>query len=273
MKFSQLPVSIITAITLFSTPIEATPLKLKTSQSISSLPNMIRENEGRQVDEKIAKIFPLEQTVNLEFSGSQVIARFIPKNIQNQKIGLSELASILGYHHFNWVSYVAKDPYGIADKSGKLLSTPYNDPPQGGYYYEAADKLPFYWDVDQCDRCLPKHHYQNPKITNEFELVFEDVPSDYRLKPGESIEFITHLVGVESLDMETSKAKWHVLYTFKWKLTNSLVGQGSVSLIEANINPLSLPPSLQQQMKIDGAIFHPFNSQFEQTKKDNLSYF
>jgi hypothetical protein len=270
MKSRKLYLSITTAVTLFSLPlpIEAAPIKLTRSnqieQSISSVSNVIRQENTKQINQ-IATL-PVAQTIDLKLNGSQIIAKFIPKNYHNQKISLNELASSLGYDHFNWVSYVSQDPYGIADKNGKPLATPYNDPPQGGYYYDSADHLPFYWDVDKCDRCSSRYYYKNPKITNDFELVFKDIPSDYRLKPGESIEFVTHLVGVESLDFQAGNARWQPLYTFKWKLTNSPLGEGIVSLIKENVNLSDLPLSLQNQMLIDGATFSPLNSKLEKNK-------
>lgn len=36
----------------------------------------------------------------------------------------NQLASSLGYDHFNWINYVEKDPYGITNHRGKQLSTP-----------------------------------------------------------------------------------------------------------------------------------------------------
>ena len=134
----------------------------------------------------------------LRVSGSQIVARFAPLNRQKQALELDELAKKLGYKRFDWVNYVERDPHGIRDFQGRRLSLPYNDPPLGGYQYEAADYHPFYWDIEQCENCRSRHHYQHPKIKQKFALTFEDHPSDYRLRSGEAIEFVTHLVGVKS---------------------------------------------------------------------------
>jgi hypothetical protein len=203
---------------------------------------------------------PVENTefkpdVNLQFIGSRIIATFAPQNLQGEPLELAQLASSLDYDHFNWVNYVEKDPYGITNHSGQVLSAPYNDPPPGGYQYEAADELPFYWDMVQCDLCYARHYYYNPRFTKPFELVFEDVPSDYRLQPGEVIEFVTHLVGVKHYNLQTSQAQWDVINSFKWKLTNSPFGQGQVSLIEQNVDLTQLSPFLLIEMQADGAIF------------------
>jgi hypothetical protein len=197
--------------------------------------------------------------INFEFKGSQIVATFTPKNSSGKRIPLQELAKNLGYDHFNWVSYVEQDPYGINDYDGKVLSTPYNDPPQGGYQYDAADRLPFYWDLTECEGCRQQHNYQNSRITQTHELVFEDIPADYRLQAGESIEFITYLVGVKNFDAKTEKAEWEAISTFRWKLTNVTGSFSTVSLIEKDLSLSSLPTSLLEQMQADGAILPEFD--------------
>ena len=204
---------------------------------------------------EITDNFVYAQAVTHKFIGSRIITQFSPTNSQGENIDLSKLASNLGYDHFNWVSYVEKDPYGIADRAGRQLSTPYNDPPRGGYQYDAADKLPFYWDMVNCDRCQQRHHFQNPHNLRQFELVFEDAPADYRLQPGEAIEFITNLVGVRNYDIQQQQAEWDILYTFRWKLTNLRPNYNQVSLIAADIDLTQLSPLLLATMQSDGAIF------------------
>ena len=200
--------------------------------------------------------FAFAEQIAITFENSRILARFSPQDSQGNKIPLKSLAKTLGYKNFNWVSYVEKDPYGIADKQGNKLSTPYNDPPLGGYKYDGADEFPFYWDIESCENCRSRHNYQHHRVINQFELVFEDMPSDYRLKNDESIDFITHLVGVKSYRLKQKKAQWKVLTTFRWKLTNSLNGKGQVSLIGFDINPQTLPPALLSQMQSDGGIIN-----------------
>jgi hypothetical protein len=264
MFFKKFMLGITTGIALVSTSVEATPLKSVTTNLInkkecSALTST--QLEARAMRRDNSKItydrvtnFPFQEAIELEFTGPKVIAQFAPQNSLGEKIRLNELAAALGYEHFNWVSYVERDPHGIQDRSGKLVSTPYNDPPNGGYLYEAADELPFYWDMVECEGCRFRHNYHHAKVSSNFNLVFEDAPSDYRLKSGESIEFVTHLVGVKSLNLETNKAEWDVLYTFRWRLSNPVPGKGIVSLVDKNIQTASLSPLLLAQMQADGGL-------------------
>ena len=186
--------------------------------------------------------------------GGRIITQFSPRNSQGEKIELQQLATKLGYDHFNWVSYVETDPHGIVDSSGVPLSTPYNDPPQGGYRYDSADRFPFYWDVVDCDRCKQRHHVKNYNNSQPFDLVFEDAPADYRLQPGEAIEFITNLVGVKKLDKEQNQTEWEVIHTFRWKLTYPTSHQSQVSIIDDNVLLNKISPQLLNMMVLDGAI-------------------
>ena len=208
--------------------------------------------------------FAFAQQISIISEDSRILARFAPQDDRGQQIPLKSLASTLGYKNFNWVSYVENDPYGIEDNKGNKLSTPYNDPPSGGYQYDGADEFPFYWDIESCKNCRSRHNYQHHLVINQFELTFEDMPSDYRLKGQESIDFITHLVGVKSYQRTEKKAEWEVLTTFRWQLTNSESGKGKVSLVGFNISPHKLPPSLLDQMQIDGGIV---NSEFQIARK------
>ena len=188
--------------------------------------------------------------------GSQIVTKFKPKNSQGEIISLDSLAFSWGYKNFNWVSYVVKDPYGITNHSGQKLSTPYNDPPRGGYFYDPADKLPFYWDLENCRRCKPRHHWQNKHNLKQFELVFEDSPADYRLQPGEAIEFVTSLVGIKDYDLDNQTATWEVLHTFRWQLTNPLPNMSQVSLIATDVEISQLSPMLLSVMQLDGAVLN-----------------
>ncbi len=185
--------------------------------------------------------------------GHRIITQFSPRNSQGEKIELQKLASQLGYDHFNWVNYVENDPHGIEDTTGKTLQTPYNDPPMGGYAYDYADKYPFYWDVVECDRCKNRHHFRNYNNWKPHELVFEDAPADYRLQPGEAVEFITHLVGVKAINSGHPQAEWDILHTFRWELTNPQPNHSQVSLVDADVDLRQLSPVLLNTMLLDGA--------------------
>ena len=211
-------------------------------------------------------------TVNFNFAdylsievSSGIVARFTPRNSQNKPIELYNLAKATGYRRFDWVNYVEQDPYGITDKKGNLLSLPYNDPPPGGYQYGAADSHPFYWDIEPCQNCHSRHYYQHPEILQKHTLTFEDHPSDYRLQTGESVKFVTHLVGVKADESPTSngratvetkskQSRWEVLSTFEWQLTNDATGKSQVSLIASDRDLAELSPSLLAQIQKDGGI-------------------
>lgn len=197
--------------------------------------------------------FVYGQNIYHQLIGSRIITQFAPKNSQGEKIALDKLAADLGYDHFNWASYIVKDPHGIADRSGQALSTPYNDPPKGGYQYDSADNLPFYWDLEQCQGCQPRHHWQNEHNLKQFELVFHDYPADYRLQRGEAIEFVTNLVGVKNYDVENKTAQWEILHTFRWQLTKPHPRIDRVSLLETNVPLHQLSPMLLSTMQLDGA--------------------
>ena len=194
--------------------------------------------------------------------GARIITQFSPRDSQGSKIELNELASKLGYEHFNWVNYVEKDPYGISDRSGARMFVPYNDPPVGGYQYDRADNFPFYWDVVNCDRCNKRHHFQNHNNLQQFNLVFEDAPADYRLQPGEAVEFLTSLVGVKSINIHKNESKWEILHAFRWKLTNPRPDYSQVSLVNTNVDLEQLSPSLVSVMLLDGAAMPTYTEVF-----------
>ena len=230
---------------LFCLSTKATLVKSETNKNLN-----INQAKLSEVNQN----FAFAQAITHQLLGSKIVTQFAPKNNQGENIDLNQLASSLGYDHFNWVSYVEKDPYGITDQAGQQLSTPYNDPPRGGYHYDRADELPFYWDMVNCDRCKQRHHFQNPNNSGQFELVFVDAPADYRLQPGESIEFMTNLVGVKNYDVQQPEATWDVLHTFRWKLTNIRPNHSQVSLISADVDLTQLTPLLLSTMKADGAL-------------------
>lgn len=229
------------------------PVFLKTKISIGA-PLTPSNAQAPQAKSLGKEDFAYGENIIHQFIGSKIITRFTPKNSQGENIDLHQLASSLGYDHFNWASYVEKDPYGIRNQAGQKMQTPYNDPPQGGYLYDPADKLPFYWDLVKCDRCKPRHHFHNPHNLKQSELVFQDSPADYRLQPGEAVEFVTHLVGVKQYDPQQQTAAWEILYSFRWQLTNPHPSKSRVSLIEADMTLNKLSPELLSMMQRDGAV-------------------
>ena len=200
----------------------------------------------------LIKKFNFSAYLKFQVVGSQIIAKFLPQNQHNQPLEIDSLAAATGYKSFNWVSYVEQDPYGIADYQGKALSLPYNDPPLGGYQYDKADNHPFYWDIERCQNCHSRYYYKHPQIKQKFALTFEDSPSDYRLKPGETIEFVTHLVGIKAKGDQSNRLQWDVLSTFTWQLTNNAAGHGQVSLTAVDLNVSQLSSSLLKLIKHDG---------------------
>ena len=129
---------------------------LTKTESRSDEPYQIQSDQTKLLEKD--RSFTYAKDITHQVFGSKISTKFSPKNHRGEKVDLNKLASDLGYDHFNWVSYVEQDPYGITDRIGRQLFTPYNDPPQGGYQYDSADRLPFYWDVVDCDRCKSYHH-------------------------------------------------------------------------------------------------------------------
>jgi len=206
---------------------------------------------------KIDYSFDYDQAISHELLNSRIRSSFAPKNSAQENVDLQKLASSMGFDHFNWVSYVELDPYGIVDQSGTQMITPYLDPPMGGYEYDAADNLPFYWDVVHCNQCKLRYNYLHPQNFNQFELTFLDSPADYRLKPGESIQFMTSLVGVTKYNKQGQKAEWQVLHTFRWELLNVRPFDNRVYLIDTDVEVNQISPALIQVMQRDGAISFP----------------
>ncbi|MDJ0531174.1 MAG: hypothetical protein QNJ70_01550 [Xenococcaceae cyanobacterium MO_207.B15] len=252
MKLIKDLVGAITIVTTTLVPLKVHSVTVDTNQGSSQYEcTQILEDKASK---KVLNYtnFPFNKSVFFNIQKSGIIATFAPKNHRGEKIDLEQLASALGYERFAWVNYVEQDPHGIRDRNGKIVQTPYNDPPAGGYQYDAADNHPFYWDIERCDNCYSRHHYQHPKIKSKYQLVFEDHPSDPRLQSGESVNFVTHLVGVKSNSVESNQADWEILTTFSWKLTSPNIKKGRVSLVANNIDPLQLSPALLAQIEADG---------------------
>ncbi len=255
--FKKIAISTFTLLSFFPVTLKAAPVEIMANNNIDNSKyssfDFKSRSEGNLTTENIDRSV-FKDSLKIELMEARIVAKFAPTNNLGEQIELEKLAAMLGYDRFSWVSYVEKDPYGITDRQGQLLSTPYNDPPIGGYQYDAADELPFYWDEEECARCNRRHHYQHPLITQKYQLVFEDIPSDPRLKPGEAIEFVTHLVGIKNYDAQNKTAEWDVLNTFKWQLTNPIPGRGRVSLTETNLELARLSPFILIEMQADGAL-------------------
>ena len=223
----------------------------KNNIAVSETTNNLKSNDLKPLSTR--QNFNYKKAIAHKLNGGRITTQFTPKDSNEDSIDLGTLAASQGYDHFNWVSYVEADPYGINDRFGNMMSTPYNDPPMGGYQYDSADRLPFYWDVVDCDRCKQRHHIQNRKNLQQFKLTFKDAPTDSRLQPGESIEFMTSLVGVKNVNSDEQSAEWDVLHTFRWKTTNTANNSFQVSIVDSDVDTAQLPSLLLSQMILDGA--------------------
>lgn len=271
----KIALSIITMISFLRLSSIASPLESALSQNESEIQDIslkIKQKSNSSKTGEMTNNFSFTPNVNIQLEGARIVAKFAPQNSQGEKIELTELAAMMGYDHFNWVNYVEKDPHGISDREGKLLVTPYNDPPLGGYQYDFADQLPFYWDLEQCVGCSQRHNYQHPLVTKQYELIFEDIPADPRLQPTEAVEFVTHLVGVKSYDTQTNQAEWDILNTFKWQLTNPLPYRAQVSLIADNIDLSQIAPSTVAQMHADGAALTKTDTSYQKSLDSLTNY-
>ena len=223
----------------------------KNNMVVSEPSNNLKTNYQKFLTNE--RSFTYKKAISHKINKGKITSKFSPQDQKGYKIDLDTFASALGYDHFNWVSYVEADPYGIEDVNGNMMSVPYNDPPVGGYEYDLADRLPFYWDVENCTDCKKRHHIKHRKNLHQFELTFKDAPTDSRLQPGESIEFMTSLVGVKSIDQEHHKAEWDVLHTFRWKTTKTATNDFQISLIDSDVDAAELSPFIMAKMILDGA--------------------
>lgn len=60
-------------------------------------------------------------------------------------------------------------------------------------------------------------------------------------------------MGVKYYDPHNQTAKWRILHTFRWQLSNPQPNISKVSLVEAEVDLNKLPPSLLRIMQFDGA--------------------
>ena len=200
----------------------------------------------------------IEDFLHFEVTNSRILTRFAPLDLRQNPIAIEDLAKVMGYDDLHWVNYVETDPYGIDDYRGVPVVTPYSDPPPGGYQYDAADRYPFYWDLDRCHNCHNRHHYQHPLVRDKYVMTFEDSPTDYRLQPGETIDFVTHLVGVKASKSSQDEVSWEIITSFSWELTNTVQGKSQISLRETDVLSESFSPQLQSQITQDGGSLSSF---------------
>lgn len=239
----------------FSTPYPPIQIRSQTCEVASQFVSNIEQPKTKQYS-----AIDFSKQLKIKTSGSKITAQFTPQNLSKQFLKLDELAQSLGYKSFDWVNYVVEDPHGIKDHQGESLSTPYNDPPAGGYEYGAADNYPFYWDIEPCQNCHSRHNAKHPRNHQRFSLTFEDNPSDYRLKNGESVIFVTHLVGRKTRKSPQDNFQWDILSTFSWELTNTSAGVGKVTLLSTSPQILKPSPSMLTQIKRDGGNFSSYKS-------------
>jgi len=164
----------------------------------------------------------IRDAVTVTPSGSTITAKFQPKF----GLTLAETAALGDYDHFNWRQTVTAFPH--SDDPGRLtatgIGTPFTDPPLGYLHRPAAvDALPFYWREEgdpfnpvSCLRGLGGDVFrscnQGP-FTEFFDpsfLTFFDQPVNSLIELGESMDFVTELVGIRiggGID---------VLNTFTW---------------------------------------------------------
>ena len=244
MNFKKLVLATLTSGVMLSVP-------TINNIAVSETTNNLKSGDRKSLS--TSQNFDYQEAIVHKLNGGRITTQFAPKDSNRESIDLNTLATSQGYDHFNWVSYVEADPYGINDRMGNMMSTPYNDPPMGGYRYDSADRLPFYWDVVDCDGCKQRHHIQNSKNLQQFKLTFKDAPTDSRLQPEESIEFMTSLVGVKNINSDEQSAEWDVLHTFRWKTTKTVNNGFQVSIVDSDVNTAQLPSLLLSQMILDGA--------------------
>ena len=164
-------------------------------------------------------------------NGNVIVGCFKPDATRT----IAEVASLMGYDHFNWVSIIDHDPIVNFDIHGKLLSPPWFDPPRGGYeectfiifntciapiFQVYADDLDYYWDEPTSFSGFPdyllNHGYQN--VRNSW-ISFDDLPYNRYLPDGEHVDFKTMLVGVrDGIGVPTNPPppRWDPVEMLEW---------------------------------------------------------
>jgi len=174
----------------------------------------------------------LQKAVKVQAGGTTIIASFEP----NFGLSLAQAAALGGFTGFNWQQTVTHlpnpNPFRLAN--GTPLTTPFLDPPAGGYATSPGPTgNPFYYSQAQLNGGVIQN---DGKI-----LTFLDQPADNCLaggsgkdcngltsKAGDAIFFTTDLVGVLPGNQVGSK-----LYEFTWKDDFNgvtLLGQSALKL-------------------------------------------
>jgi len=151
-------------------------------------------------------------------AGATITATFTP----NFGYTLAQAAQICGFTNFDWQQLITVLPLPntfIAVGSGAQMYAPpgFLDPPPGGYTYELPDidnAYPFYYNPNPGSTGQSELATYEPGGASGTQLLFSDGPKDSCLfggryagtaacnwtsaAPGETVQFITHLVGINS---------------------------------------------------------------------------
>jgi hypothetical protein len=145
----------------------------------------------------------------------------------NFGLSLADAATACGYDHFNWRQTVTDCPHcdepGLVTATG--ISGSFTDPPNGYLSIPSmVDALPFYWreegDPFNPVSCIPPNGGGVFRSCNQgpffdfFDpsfLTFFDQPRLPFLAAGESVDFVTELVGIKK-----SGGSIDVLNKFTW---------------------------------------------------------
>jgi hypothetical protein len=125
---------------------------------------------------------------------------------------LGAAAAACGEHHFNWFQVVTADNMPPNDANGNPLMPPYIDPPPGGYSFQWADNVPWYWDEHAPPPGTPNF---DPALLLSAQsagavLNFADFPGG---TPGTNLSFRTWLV---SLNADSSLHSFHGGFSWNW---------------------------------------------------------
>ncbi len=153
---------------------------------------------------------------------------FSPTTSLGTPVTLNALAEAAGYDHFNWLSYVTYSPFPLHDRSGNLLSTPFFDPPLGGWYYTVADYKATFWNEGEN---YPHDWYHLSSHTHSDSIDFEDTPSHDGFQPDNPdhhFVFYTSLVGVAPKDGHSDFDVFLDHTVNWWSNYNEATGTGGV---------------------------------------------
>jgi len=183
--------------------------------------------------------------------GIRMRAFFTP-NPSEPSLSLLQIASTLGFDHFNWISIINHLPTCYINaptlhyQDGNPVLPPSIDPPAGGYIeYRTQpdlppyfDRLPYYWDEEAT--------YLNQPLSPDYKIFgyfaknqateptaeFRDLPSIGCVdNPPGFFGAFTMLVGVNTpvgADPTVTPAKYRPLTAFNWYTTYNYTGSGGV---------------------------------------------